>query len=70
MLFKATILTLLVAGCTNVVSRTGPDGAAICDGTAASRKDHAATLAKDGGDDAVVTGARLISQIDAACAMM
>lgn len=52
----------LVAGCTNVVS-----GEAICDGTAISRTEHAAALAEDGGDKSVITGSRLIQQIDAAC---
>lgn len=70
MRIKGMILTLLVAGCVNVENGTNPDGSAICDGTAASRKDHAAALAQDGGDASVVTGSRLISQIDAACAMM
>ncbi len=64
------ILTLLVAGCTNAPKLTGPDAEAICIGTQASRTDHAAALEKDGGDASVVTGARLISQIDAACAML
>jgi len=66
----AMILTLLVAGCTNVGRPSGPDGAALCDGTAAARTALAAALAEDGGDASVVAGARLISQIDAACAMM
>lgn len=56
------ILILLGAGCTKEVSQ-----AAICDATAASRTDHAAALAADGGDRSVVTGALLIRQIDAAC---
>jgi len=58
----ATILILPVGSCLNVVSET-----AICDATAASRTDHAAALAADGGDRSVVTGAVLIMQIDAAC---
>jgi hypothetical protein len=58
----AMILILLGAGCTKEVSQ-----AAICDATAASRTDHAAALAADGGDRSVVTGALLIRQIDAAC---
>jgi uncharacterized protein YceK len=53
---------MLVSGCASVVSET-----AICDATAASRTDHAAALAADGGDRSVVTGALLIRQIDAAC---
>lgn len=66
----AMTLTLLVAGCTSVPTLTGPDAEAICDGTRASRTAHAAALAQDGGDASVVTGQKLISQIDAACAMM
>lgn len=59
------MLTLPVSGCVTVGS-----GKAICDGTETSREAHAAALAEDGGDLSVVTGATLISQIDAACAMM
>lgn len=59
------MLTLPVSGCV-----TGASDSAICDGTASSRADHAAALAEDGGDLSVLTGANLISQIDAACAMM
>jgi hypothetical protein len=55
-------LTMLASGCAGVVSET-----AICDATTASRTDHAAALAADGGDRSVVTGALLIRQIDAAC---
>jgi len=40
---------------------------AICDGTAAARAKHAASLAEDGGDKSVVTGATLIAMIDGAC---
>jgi len=58
-------LTLLVSGCT-----TGASDSAICDGTVSSRRDHAAALASDGGDLSVLTGANLISQIDAACGMV
>jgi hypothetical protein len=56
------ILVSGVAGCQNVGS-----GAAICDGTAALRTAHAAALAQDGGDMAVVTGQRLIVALDAGC---
>lgn len=59
------MLTLPASGCVTVGSAK-----AICDGTETSRTAHAAALAKDGGDLSVVTGATLISQIDAACAMM
>lgn len=61
----AMILVFCVSGCANVVSET-----AICDGTKESRSAHAAALAEDGGDASVVTGARLISQIDAACGIV
>jgi len=40
---------------------------AICDGTAIVRTQHANALALDGGDKSVVTGAKLIASIDAAC---
>jgi len=59
------MLTLPVLGCVNAASQN-----AICDGTQASRADHAAALAQDGGDLSLVTGSTLISQIDAACDMM
>ena len=58
------VMTLLsfVSGCGNVVSQQ-----AICDGTANVRTEHANALALDGGDKSVVTGAKLIASIDAAC---
>ena len=40
---------------------------AICDGSQAARKAHAAALVEDGGDASVVTGARLIAMLDAGC---
>lgn len=40
---------------------------AICDGTVQDRRDHAAALAKDGGDLSILTGAKLIKRIDAGC---
>lgn len=40
---------------------------AICDGTDTLRTQHANALALDGGDKSVVTGAKLIASIDAAC---
>ncbi len=57
-----TILMMIVTGCASAVSDS-----AICDGTVLSRTEHAAALAEDGGNQSVVTGARLIRQIDAAC---
>lgn len=59
------MLTLLATGCAKGVSDS-----AICDGTKASRSEHAAALADEGSDAVVLTGANLISQIDAACGMM
>lgn len=40
---------------------------AVCSGTMAARTAHAAALADEGSDRVVVTGARLIRLIDAAC---
>jgi len=56
------VLMMTVTGCVTAVSDS-----AICDGTELSRTEHAAALAEDGGNQSVVTGARLIRQIDAAC---
>jgi hypothetical protein len=56
-------LTMCASGCANVA----PSPAAICDGTAVLRTDHAAALAQDGGPRAMATGARLIRVIDAGC---
>ena len=58
------ILPLLSAGCVNA----GND-AAICDGSKAARREHAAALADDGGPLSLVTGARLIKMIDAGCSV-
>jgi hypothetical protein len=58
----AMILPFCVIGCVNAGS-----GDAICDGTKAARSKHAAALADDGGPNSIVTGARLISLIDAGC---
>lgn len=55
-------LPFCAIGCSTVASTS-----AVCDGTAASRTAHAAALAEDGGVASVVTGARLIRQLDAAC---
>ena len=55
------MLTMLAAGCVSV------SPAAVCDGTAQARTDHAAALAVSPDDRAVVTGARLIALIDAGC---
>jgi hypothetical protein len=55
-------LLFFVTGC-----GIAADSNAICDGTASARTKHAAALAKDGGDASVITGARLIMMMDAAC---
>ncbi len=70
MRLMAMILTLPVAGCMSDPRMTGPSAEVICVATAEDRKNHAAALAEDGGDASVVTGARLISRIDAGCAML
>ena len=64
MRLKLKMMTLLcfVSGCVN-----GASHEAICDGTKASRREHAAAMAVDGGPRSLVTGALLIKQIDAAC---
>jgi hypothetical protein len=59
---SAVILLSFVTGCVSVASKP-----AICDGTASARTKHAAALAKDGGDASIVTGAKLIMMLDAAC---
>ena len=56
------ILAFFVTGCESAVS-----GDAVCDGTAAATTAHAAALAEDGGPQSIVTGARLIRQLDAGC---
>lgn len=58
------ILPLLAAGCASVPA---DDLRALCDGTAEMRAAHAAALLNDGGDESVVTGARLIVAVDSAC---
>ena len=54
-------LTMLAAGCVSV------SPAAICDGTAQVRTDHAAALAQTADDAVALTGARLVELIDAGC---
>lgn len=53
---------LLATGCVS-----GPSGEAVCDGTKAATRAHAAALAVDGGDMSVVTGQALIARLDAGC---
>ncbi len=52
---------LLVTGCVSV-SET-----AICDGTERLRDAHTEALLADGGPQSQVTGARLLSALDAGC---
>ena len=56
------MLALSVSSCGFAVNQ-----AAICDGSARLRTDHAAALAQDGGNRSVVTGAALIRALDAGC---
>lgn len=58
------MLTLLVSGC---VTETPGSLDALCTGTREARAKHAAALVADGGPRSVVTGDRLIRQVDAAC---
>jgi hypothetical protein len=46
---------------------TAPSDRAICDGTRAAISAHATALANEASDAAVITGAQLISLIDAGC---
>lgn len=62
---KLTLAMIPLFFATGCVSGVNP--AAICDGTAKARTEHAAALAEDGGDRSVVTGARLIMLLDAGC---
>lgn len=55
------MLTMLAAGCVSV------SPAAICDGTAQARADHATALAATADDAVALTGARLVELIDAGC---
>lgn len=50
-----------------VMAVVAASDAALCGGTEAARREHAAALAADGGDRSVLTGARLIRLMDAGC---
>lgn len=54
---------MIVSGCQSA----GVSEGALCAGLARPTTEHAAALANDGGDQSVVTGARLIRLIDAGC---
>jgi len=63
-LWATTLLPCaMLCGCVASV----PNDAALCDATAGLRTDHAAALAAGADDAALVSGARLITAIDAAC---
>lgn len=52
----------LTTGCT-----AATDTNALCGGSADARNAHTAALLADGGDQSVLTGARLLALLDAAC---
>jgi len=60
----AMILLLLATGCSTTQIRSGD---AICDGTRQARADLARALVDDGGDQSVVAGQVLLSQLLEAC---
>ena len=64
---KAILLTILLfcVSCSSIA--TPASDSAICDATRASRADLAKALAVSPDDAAVVSGARLIRQVDAGC---
>jgi len=59
-------LMMLVIGSLIGCARPASD-LAVCDGSAAARDAHTAALLADGGDQSVLTGARLLALLDAAC---
>lgn len=58
----AAMLLMTLSGCLD-----GRASNALCDGTEASRKAHAAALVADGGPQSRATGRTLIAQVDAGC---
>lgn len=56
------MMAFCVTGCMN-----GANQAAVCDGSARLRTDHAAALAEDAGPKSLRTGAALIKTLDAGC---
>lgn len=62
----AMILPLLVAGCSSTLTTSGD---ALCDGTETARADLARALLVDGGDQSVMSGQVLLSQMQAGCAV-
>jgi hypothetical protein len=55
---------LLVSGC---VTGPGSSSPAICDGTALLRQDLARALAVTPDDDALITGDKLLTALEAGC---
>jgi len=62
--FMVMILLLLASGCSTTQIRNGD---AICDGTRQARADLARALLDDGGDQSVMAGQVLLSQLLEAC---
>lgn len=60
----AMILLLLASGCSTTQIRSGD---AICDGTRQARADLARALLDDGGDQSIMAGQVLLSQLLEAC---
>lgn len=60
----AMILLLLATGCSTTQIKSGD---AICDGTRQARADLARALLDDGGDQSVMAGQVLLSQLLEAC---
>ena len=60
----AMILLLLASGCSTTQIRSGD---AVCDGTRQARADLARALLDDGGDQSVMAGQVLLSQLLEAC---
>ena len=56
-------LVVLLSACTTLTVSTD----ALCDGTRETRAAHARALVSDGGDQSVVTGQALLSQIQTVC---
>jgi hypothetical protein len=62
--FMVMTLLLLASGCSATQIRSGD---AICDGTRQARADLARALVDDGGDQSVMAGQVLLSQLLEAC---
>ena len=69
-MLKRTLLVILIGLGSGCAKGVVPDKAleAACQRTEASRTHHAAALAKDGGVESLLSGERLLKQLDGACA--